>query len=349
MLIPLHPPQLGVPGGDPGSIAVLHPQAPQDLPESPRAGSGCPPQGEGTPRVGGKAPGDIRDPSASSPLKAGCFLCCSQCSPHGTHRHLGGRGEPPATWGPSPGPPGWDGTESLKGQRWSRASVSPLLRTRAGGGALWPRWWAGGDPQGALLARWPAGHKASPAELARRRVPALRLACSGSSAGGERSNEKNSREEEKGRSADEKRSGRRRRPVAAASPAARGTGGTPGPPTAEPPHGLLGARPEVRRHGQNHLPALPGGGGEGPARQGRVSASGGSQPPNFPCSPPPPPGRRGRVGGGGWVLCSPCAFGGPCLHSCRWGPIAPKARSGGSRGLPAPSAPSLPPPAAGWV
>lgn len=282
----------------------------------PGLAQGVPLKGRGHPGWGARAQGGLRDPSASSPLKAGCFLCCSQCSLHGTHRHLGGRGEPPATWGPSPGPPGWDGTESPRGQCWSRASVSPLLKTTgrggAGAGGFGHAGGQGGTPRAScwLLAQWPAGHKASPAGLARHRVPALRLACSGSSAGGERSNEKNSREEEKGRSDDEKRSGRRRRPVAAASPAARGAGGTPGAPTAEPPHGLLGARPEVHRHGQNHLPALPGCGGEGPACQGRVSASGGSQPPNFPCSPPTAPGdggggERGELG----ALLSLCFWG----------------------------------------
>lgn len=133
----------------------------------------------------------------------------------------------------------------------------------------------------------------------------------------ERSGEKNNREEEKGRSESKKRLGRRRRRPVLAAPA--GVWGGRGTPVVYPPHGLLGAHPEVRRHGQSHLPVLPGGGGEGPARQGRVSGSEWGLTP--PISPGPSPWEMWRGGGraGSPGCCAlPAVFGVPaCTHAGR--------------------------------
>lgn len=124
--------------------------------------------------------------------------------------------------------------------------------------------------------------------------------------------------EERGRSDGEKRRQRRRRPVLAAPPALWGGSGHPRAPIAAPQ--VPTPKFEVRRHGQNHLAALPGAGGEGPACQGRVSGSGGSGPPYFP---QPYPGRCGGEG----VLRALLSLG-ALLSAQFWGsllaPIAPK-------------------------
>ena len=201
-------------------------------------------------------------------------------------------------------------------------------------------WWASGlvgrwlsGWVGGLVGRWAPGQ---PPELACRRVPArsVSLALAGGSTqvgsqAASKTTQKRKKEEATARSGGGGGGGRCRQPH-------RWRGGLRAPPAPiVAPHGLLG----TRRHGQNHLAALPGAGGEGPARQGHVSGSGGSRLPSSPRTPTLG-GLTGGVGDGvSWVLCFPCSLGESLLAPVLAGSRCPKQGVWGWQGTDSPLRP----------